>query len=418
MAPEFANLVDLFARSCARWPDRPLFGEKREGAWRWTRYRELARLVDRLPRRARGARRRQGRSRRHHRRQPRRVGGRRVRDLRPRGERSCRCTRRSAPANGSSSSRTAAPRSVIAATTSASHDAVAAMRPSLPSLAHVVALGQPAAAPRRGRRSSAAGARAPVPAGSPAPESIAGFVYTSGTTGKPKGVLLSHGNLTSNVNGVHELFTFEPDDRSLAFLPWAHAYGQTCEVHALISMGGSVAINDDIGEPALQPRRGQADHPRRRAAHLQPHLRARERRPGAPSALASPRIIARRHARRDQARVAASGSARSSGSSSRSTRRLVFAKIRAGLGGRLKYAISASSATLGREVAEFVDALGITVYEGYGLTETSPIVSANLPGSPPPRQRRPRLARRARGHRHEHRRRPGRRARSSSTAPT
>ncbi len=59
--------------------------------------------------------------------------------------------------------------------------------------------------------------------------------------------------------------------------------------------------------------------------------------------------------------------------------RLVFAKIREKLGGRLKYAISAS-ATLGREVAEFIDALGITVYEGYGLTETSPIVSANLPG--------------------------------------
>jgi long-chain acyl-CoA synthetase len=59
--------------------------------------------------------------------------------------------------------------------------------------------------------------------------------------------------------------------------------------------------------------------------------------------------------------------------------RLVFAKIRERFGGRLKYAISAS-ATLGRDVAEFIDALGLTVYEGYGLTETSPIVSANVPG--------------------------------------
>jgi long-chain acyl-CoA synthetase len=59
--------------------------------------------------------------------------------------------------------------------------------------------------------------------------------------------------------------------------------------------------------------------------------------------------------------------------------KLVFAKIREKLGGRLKYAISAS-ATLGHDVAEFIDALGLTVYEGYGLTETSPIVAANFPG--------------------------------------
>lgn len=57
----------------------------------------------------------------------------------------------------------------------------------------------------------------------------------------------------------------------------------------------------------------------------------------------------------------------------------MFAKIRERFGGRLRYAIS-GSATLGREVAEFIDALGVTVYEGYGLTETTALTSANLPG--------------------------------------
>ena len=59
---------------------------------------------------------------------------------------------------------------------------------------------------------------------------------------------------------------------------------------------------------------------------------------------------------------------------------LVFSKVRARFGGRLKYAISGSAA-MSLEVAEFIDALGITVYEGYGLTETSPIATANCPGT-------------------------------------
>ena len=60
--------------------------------------------------------------------------------------------------------------------------------------------------------------------------------------------------------------------------------------------------------------------------------------------------------------------------------RLVFAKVRARFGGHLKYAFSGGAA-LSTEVAEFIDSLGITVYEGYGLTETSPIATANSPGS-------------------------------------
>ena len=68
---------------------------------------------------------------------------------------------------------------------------------------------------------------ATVPLADVKPHDIAGFVYTSGTTGKPKGVLLSHANLAYNVSAITDVFPLVPDDRTLSFLPWAHAFGQT-----------------------------------------------------------------------------------------------------------------------------------------------------------------------------------------------
>ena len=79
-------------------------------------------------------------------------------------------------------------------------------------------------------------------------------------------------------------------------------------------------------------------------------------------------------------RAGARTSACSAGSGSALADKLIFSKVRERFGGRLKYAISGSAA-LSREVAEFIDALGIEVYEGYGLTETSPIATANCPGN-------------------------------------
>jgi long-chain acyl-CoA synthetase len=91
----------------------------------------------------------------------------------------------------------------------------------------------------------AAGAATPVEAADPGWDDLCGFIYTSGTTGNPKGVLLSHGNICSNVNAVQELFPMQ-DDTSLSFLPWAHSFGQTLELHTLTSFGSASAIVDDV----------------------------------------------------------------------------------------------------------------------------------------------------------------------------
>ena len=68
------------------------------------------------------------------------------------------------------------------------------------------------------------------------------FIYTSGTTGKPKGVRLSHANIAANVSGFQEVVPIDGTHRSLAFLPWAHVYGGSIELHGMISIGASLAI--------------------------------------------------------------------------------------------------------------------------------------------------------------------------------
>ena len=80
----------------------------------------------------------------------------------------------------------------------------------------------------------------------PAPSDVAALIYTSGTTGNPKGVILTHANIASNISAVLELFPITSADRSLSFLPWAHSFGQTGELHLFIAMGASMAICEGV----------------------------------------------------------------------------------------------------------------------------------------------------------------------------
>jgi len=224
----------------------------------------------------------------------------------------------------------------------------------------------------------AKGESEPVDAVHPDWDDLAGFIYTSGTTGAPKGVKLSHGNICSNVNAIHEVFTFTTEDRSLSFLPWAHSFGQTVELHGLLSMGSSLAINDEI--PNLVGNLAEVKPtilfavPRIFNRIHQGVLRQMAERGGMVESLFHQAIA-----------IAARKSAGESvglfeGMKLSLADSLIFSKVRAKFGGRLKYAISGSAA-LNRDVAKFIDALGIEVYEGYGLTETSPIATANYPGN-------------------------------------
>ncbi|MEM6797438.1 MAG: AMP-binding protein, partial [Acidobacteriota bacterium] len=211
------------------------------------------------------------------------------------------------------------------------------------------------------------------------PEWVCGFIYTSGTTGQPKGVLLSHSNICSNINGVSSYFPIDHSDIAVSFLPWAHSFGQTCELHCLISRGAAMAIAesveklvDNFGEvrPTLMyavPRIFNRIYDgvlKKMSGGLQRSL--------LDSALAT-------SARRKELEARGSSSAFVDLKHSFFDK-VVLSKIRARFGGRVKYALSGGAA-LSPDVGQFIDNLGILVCEGYGLTETSPIATANRPGA-------------------------------------
>jgi long-chain acyl-CoA synthetase len=212
----------------------------------------------------------------------------------------------------------------------------------------------------------------------PSPHDLACLIYTSGTTGDPKGVMLTHRNVASNVSAIRKLFPLTEEDRSLCFLPWAHAFGHTVELNGLLSIGASMALCEGVDRIAAN------------IAEVRPSI-----------LFAVPRIFNRIHAGVQKQIAAkpkpirwlftagiAAAKKRSAGASLGIVERLVlwlagilvFSKIRAKFGGRLKYAVSGAAA-LAKEIAEFVDALGIVVYEGYGMTECSPVATCNWPGT-------------------------------------
>ncbi|MCC6216059.1 MAG: long-chain fatty acid--CoA ligase [Polyangiaceae bacterium] len=376
MSDKFTNLVELFERSCQQYAKREVFGVKQGDTWSWVTYAELEKQVNdaRAGLAALGVKAGD------------KVGI--VANNRVEWAAACYATyglRASyVPMYEAQKADEWAfilddcgAKVVIGATNAITEKLEGLKGSAVKSLEHVIGLELPESDERSWKALLSRGAAHPVAAERPAPEETAGFIYTSGTTGNPKGVILSHGNIASNINAIHEIFPFG-DDRSLSFLPWAHSFGQTCELHGLLSMGCSMAINDDV-------------------ANLVANLAVVK-----PSILfAVPRIFNRIYDGVNKQMTEKPGFIQSlfrSGirTATRKNRgesvgvldgiglsladKVIFSKIREKFGGRLKYAVSGSAA-LSKEVAEFIDALGIEVYEGYGLTETSPIATANYPGN-------------------------------------
>ena len=220
------------------------------------------------------------------------------------------------------------------------------------------------------------GEKRDVPAITPDAQDVALFIYTSGTTGKPKGVRLSHANLAGNVSGFQEVVPLDANHRSLAFLPWAHVYGGSVELHGMISIGASLAMCDKrerilefIGEVKPSVLFAVPQIWNRIYAGVQANVAEKP-------ALIRSIFHAALRSRSKQKR----GQSRSFGEivALPLAKALIFGKVKQRFGGKLQFACSGAAA-LSPDVAEFVDNLGIDVYEGYGMTETSGIAVCNQP---------------------------------------
>lgn len=211
------------------------------------------------------------------------------------------------------------------------------------------------------------------------PQSTASIVYTSGTTGKPKGVVLSHSNFAAELRAIMDMFDLQSEDRVLSFLPNAHILGRVESLMGVFSgweMGYAENLNSisqNLGEvrPTLlisvpriyekvyskiQSDIASAPPMKQKIFHWSVQVgrqiaRMRSEQVSIPLPLLAKYKIADR---------------------------LVFSKVRAKMGGRIRMTVS-GGAPLSAELCEFFHACGVKILEGYGLTETTAACAVNLP---------------------------------------
>ncbi len=212
------------------------------------------------------------------------------------------------------------------------------------------------------------------------PGDLASIIYTSGTTGVPKGVMLSHANFVSNVVSLAEFIDFCEADTGLSFLPLSHVLERTA-TFLLFHIGAAMAYAESIEAVASN------------MVEVRPTI-----------IVSVPRLFEKIYARVMDQILAGSRlkraifvwalgtgkkyAAKTIAGESIPTHlsfknavatKLVFSKITAKTGGRIRYAIC-GGAPLSRDIAEFFYALGLRIMPGYGLTETSPVLTGSAPG--------------------------------------
>ena len=209
------------------------------------------------------------------------------------------------------------------------------------------------------------------------PEDLLTIIYTSGTTGNPKGVMLTHNNLCSNIQSAAEAIPFGTTDVLLSFLPLSHSFERMAGYYTGLACGATVAFAESVETvrenmleirptivttvPRLFERiqsriikQVDAGSPLKRRLFQWAMGVGREYAGAVRKGKVSP-ALRFRHAAAD---------------------RLVFARVKSRTGGRMRFFCSGGAA-LGKEFGEFFEAVGLSIIEGYGLTESSPVIAVN-----------------------------------------
>jgi long-chain acyl-CoA synthetase len=280
---------------------------------------------------------------------------------------------------------------VIFTSTAVQSAKIAEIRAQCPTLRHVIGFSKSkepgedmtfAELEAKGRAVDSAEAQAKYKARalSVKPDDVATLIYTSGTTGDPKGVMLTHDNLYSNVVAAASVVPFEGRDTCLSFLPLSHVFERMAGHYLMMHAGCSIAYAESMDTVAFN------------MTEVKPSL-----------VLSVPRLYEKIYARVLDNALSGSGIkkriffwARAVGEKWSDEKlagrnpggalamqyglanKLVFSKLRERTGGKLRYFVS-GGAPLAAEINKFFYAAGLVVLEGYGLTETSPVITVNTP---------------------------------------
>ncbi len=220
------------------------------------------------------------------------------------------------------------------------------------------------------------------------PDDIATITYTSGTTAQPKGIMLSQRNYTANVEQAFSYIDIPSHYRTLVVLPWDHAFAHTAALYSFMDTGASVA-SVQVGKTQLETLKNFSNN----IKEIQPHV------------LMSVPAMAKNFKKNIEKGIEQKGKTTNNlfqfalklsywynGTGNNKGKgikflakplinlfnKLIFSKIKVGFGGNLTYFIG-GGALLDIDLQQFFYAIGIPMYQGYGLSEASPIISANTP---------------------------------------
>lgn len=207
------------------------------------------------------------------------------------------------------------------------------------------------------------------------PEDVATLIYTSGTTGKPKGAMLTHRNIVSNVKSAHDAITIGEDDRCLSFLPLCHSFERTGGYYAMIAGGAEIYYAESVDTVAKNMLEAHptivVSVPRLfEKIYNLVNKNVQEGSAVQKSIFSWAINVGKRYWQGDRGLVSMQ---------KKVADKLVFDKLKQRTGGRIRFFVSGGAA-LPAEIGAFFMSAGLNILEGYGLTETSPVMCCNRYG--------------------------------------